>query len=157
LNLAPIGLPDGITAKVSLTEGPTNNNVRTWSAELELTTGEKVAPGVYDFTVTGKPLILYRNNPEAADRAKQDQERIAKLLEGFKSKREQLVAAAGAAADASSPEIKQLDEQIARGDAAAKEAADRATKLATAAQSAERRTYVLSNVGTLHIKEKAKE
>jgi hypothetical protein len=68
-----------------------------------------------------------------------------------------LVAAAGAAADASSPEIKQIDEKIARGEAAVKEAADRATKLAAAAQPAERRTYVVSNVATLDIKEKPKE
>jgi hypothetical protein len=150
LNLAPVGLPDGVTAKVTIAEDKK-------SAELELTLTDNAAPGTYDFLVSGKPLVLYRNNPEAAARAAEDQARIAKLLEGFKSKREQLVAAAGTAADASSAEIKQLDEQIARGDVAAKEAADRATKLSAASQPAERRAYVVSNVGTLHIKEKAKE
>ena len=104
LSLAPVGLPDGVTAKFTMAEDKK-------SAELELTVGEKTAPGTYDFVVSGKPLIVYRNNPEAAARAGEDQARIAKLVEGFKSKREQLVAAAGAAADANSPEIKQLDEQ----------------------------------------------
>jgi hypothetical protein len=150
LSFAPIGLPDGVTAKFTMAEDKK-------SAELELTVGEKTAPGTYDFLVSGKPLALYRNNPEALERAGEDQSRIAKLLEGFKSTRQQLVAAAGAAADASSPEIKQIDEKIARGEAAVKEAADRATKLAAAAQPAERRTYVVSNVATLDIKEKPKE
>jgi hypothetical protein len=150
LNLAPVGLPDGVTAKVTMAEDKK-------SAELELTLSDKAAPGVYDVLVSGKPLVLYRNNPEAAARAAEDQARIAKLLEGFKSKREQLIAGAGAAAAASSPEIKQLDEQIVRGDAAAKEVGERAARLAAAAQPAERRTYVVSNVATLHVKEKPKE
>jgi hypothetical protein len=150
-------LPDGVTAKVSLTEGPTNSNGRTWSAEIELTAGDKVTPGFYEFMVTGKPLIVYRNNPEAADRAKQDQDRVTQMVESFKSQRGQLVAAAGAAVDASSPEIKRLDDQIARGEAALKEATDRATKVAAAAQPADRRTYIVSNVGTLHVKETPKE
>jgi hypothetical protein len=59
--------------------------------------------------------------------------------------------------DASSPEIKQLDEQIARGETALKEVTERATKLTAAAQPAERRAYVVSNVGTLKINEKAKQ
>ena len=150
LNLAAAGLPEGVTAKITATEDKK-------SAELELTVGEKAAPGTYDLFVSGKPLVLYRNNPEAAARASEDQARITKLLEGFKSKREQLVAAAGAAADASSPEIMQLDDQIARGETATKEAADRTAKLTATAQPAERRSYVVSNVGTLHIKEKPKE
>ena len=144
---APIGLPDGVTAKVD------DRRKIKKSAELELTVSEKTPPGTYDILVTGKPLIVYQNNPEAAARAAEDQARIAKLVEGFKSKREQLVAAAGAAADASSPEIKQLDEQIARGEAALKEATERATKLTAAAKPAERR-LVVSNVGTLHVTRK---
>jgi hypothetical protein len=150
LNLAPTGLPDGVTAKFTLADDKK-------SAELELTVDEKTPPGTYDFLIAGKPLALYRNNPEGAARGGEDQARIATLLEGFKTKREQLLAAAGAAADASSPEIKQLDDQIARGEVAVKEAADRAAKLAAAAQPAERRSYVVSNVGTLHVKEKLKE
>jgi hypothetical protein len=150
LSLAPVGLPEGVTSKVTVAEDK-------MSAELEITLGEKAAPGTYDFVVSGKPLVLYRNNPEAAARAAEDQARIAKLLEGFTAKREQLVAATGAAADASSPEIKQLDELISRGDVALKEVTERATKLTAAAQPAERRTYVVSNVGTLQIQEKAKE
>jgi hypothetical protein len=150
LSLAPTGLPEGVTAKFTMAEDKK-------SAELELTVGEKTAPGIYDILVSGKPLALYRNNPEAAARASEDQARIAKLVEGFKSQREQMVAAAGAAADASSPEIKQLDDKIARGDAAIKEATERATKLTAAAQPAERRSYVVSNVGTLQVKEKPKE
>jgi hypothetical protein len=100
--------------------------------------------------------VLYRNNPEAAARAGEDQARITKLVEDFRSKREQLVAAAGATADASSPEIKQLDDQIARGEVAVTEVTERSTKLAAAAQPTERRSYVVSNVGTLHVKEKTK-
>jgi len=157
ITLAAVGLPDGVTHKFTLAEGPTNNGIRTWTARIELTAGEKVAPGVYDFIVTGKPLVAYRNNPEAASRAGDDQARIAKLLEGFQATRQQLIAAAGATADASTPEIKQLDETIARGEAATKEAAERVTKLVAAAQPADRRTYVVSNVATLHIKEKPKE
>ena len=118
---------------------------------------EKTAPGMYDFIVTSKPLIVYQNNQEAAARASEDQARIAKLVDGFKSKRDQLIAAAGAASAANSPEIKQLDEQLARGDAALKEATERATKLAAAAKPAERRSCVVSNVGTLHVLEKAKQ
>jgi hypothetical protein len=150
LALTPVGLPEGVTAKVTVAEDKK-------SAELELTVGEKVAEGEYDFVVTGKPKVLYQNNPEAAARASEDQSRIAKVLEGIKSQREQSVAAAGTGADATSPEIKQLDERIAKGDAALKEATDRATKLAAAAQPAERLCYVVSNVATLRVVEKAKE
>jgi hypothetical protein len=149
LNLAPVGLPDGVTAKVVIAEDKK-------SADLELTVSEKTAPGTYDISVTAKPLIVYQNNPEAAARASEDQARIAKLVAGFKSKRDQLVAAAGATADAKSPEIKQLDEQLARGDAALKAATDRASKLAAAAKPAERRSYVVSNVGALRVLEKTK-
>jgi hypothetical protein len=124
---------------------------------LEITIGEKTPPGTYDFVVSGKPLVIYRNNPEAAAGASEDQVRIAKLLAEIKSTREQLVAAAGAAPGASSPEIKQLDEQIARGELALKAATDRAAQLGAAAQPAERRAYVVSNVGTLHVKENAKQ
>ena len=127
------------------------------SAELEISVGEKTAPGVYDFLLSGKPLVSYQNNPEAAAAANEDQSRITNLLGEFKSKREQMVAAAGAALDASSPEIKQLDEQIARGETALKEASERATKLAAAAQPTERRAYVVSNLGTLHVKETPKQ
>ncbi len=150
LSVTPVGLPDGVTTKFSLAADQK-------SAELELTVGEKVAPGAYDFVVTGKPKIMYQNNPEAAARAGEDQARIAKLVEGFKVERAKLVAAAGAAAEAGSPEIKQLDERIGRGEAALKEATERATKLAAAAQPAERQCYVVSNVGTLRVLEKAKE
>lgn len=146
LSLAPVGLPEGVTAKFILSEDRK-------SAELELTVGEKVPPGLYDFVVTGKPKVLYQNNPEAAARASEDQARITKLVESFKSEREQLVAAA----DASSPAVKQLDDRIARGEAALKEATERATKLAAAAQPAERQCDVVSNAVTLRIIEKAKE
>lgn len=150
LSLAPIGLPEGVTAKFVAAEDKK-------SAEFEIVVGEKTPPGVYDFLLSGKPLVSYQNNPEAAAAANEDQARITSLLGGFKSKREQMVAAAGAAPDASSPEIKQLDEQIARGEVALKEATERATKLATAAQPAERRAYVVSNIGTLHVKEIPKQ
>jgi hypothetical protein len=150
LSVAPIGLPEGVTAKFTLAEDKK-------SAELELTVGEKVAPGAYDFVVSGKPKVLYATNPEAAARASEDQARIAKLVEGFKADREQLVVAAGAAASADSPQIKQLDECIGRGEMVLKEAAERATKLAAAAQPAERQCYVVSNVATLRVTEKAKE
>jgi hypothetical protein len=150
LTLAPVGLPDGVTARFTMADDRK-------SGELELTVGEKTAPGKYDFSVSGKPLVLYRNNPEAAARAGEDQARIAKLVEGFKASRQQLVAAAGAAADAKSPEIKQLDERLARGEAALKEATERATKLAAAAKPSERRTYVVSNMGTLRVTEKPKQ
>jgi hypothetical protein len=149
LSLSPVGLPEGVTAKFVVAK-----DVK--SAELEITVGEKTAPGVYDFQVSGKPLVIYRNNPEAVARASEDQTRIARLLTELKTKREQLVAAAGAAPDASSPEIKQLDEQITRGELALRAATDRATQLAAAAQPAERRAYVVSNVGTLHVREIAK-
>jgi hypothetical protein len=149
LNLAPIGLPDGVTAKVTMAEDKK-------SADLELSVSEKSTPGMYEIVITGKPLIVYQNNQEATIRANEDQARIAKLVEGFKSKRDQLVAAAGAAADASSPEVKQLNEQLARGDAALKEATDRASELAAAAKPADRRSYVVTNVGTLRVLEKAK-
>jgi hypothetical protein len=150
LRLTPVGLPEGVTAKFVAAEDQK-------SAELEITIGEKTPPGTYDFVVSGKPLVIYRNNPEAAAGASEDQVRIAKLLAEIKSTREQLVAAAGAAPGASSPEIKQLDEQIARGELALKAATDRAAQLGAAAQPAERRAYVVSNVGTLHVKENAKQ
>ena len=67
------------------------------------------------------------------------------------------VRGAGAAAETGSPEIKQLDERIGRGEAALKEATERATKLAAAAQPAERQCYVVSNVGTLRVIDKAKQ
>lgn len=146
LTLNPTGLPDGVTAKVTIAEDKQ-------SAELELTVGEKVAPGEYDFVVMGKPKVLYKNNPEAAAQATEDQTRIAKLVESFKAQRAQL----GTAADANSPEVKQLDDRIGRGEAALKEATERAAKLTTAAQPAERLCLVLSNLGTLRVKEKAKE
>ncbi|MEX2172166.1 MAG: PPC domain-containing protein [Pirellulales bacterium] len=150
LSLIPIRLPEGVTAKVTLAEDQK-------SAELELTVGEKVPPGAYDFVVAGKPKIVYQNNPEAAARASEDQARIAKLVEGFKSEREQLVTAAGAAPDATSPEIKQIDDRLARGEAALKEATERAAALTAAAQPTERQCEVVSNVGTLSVIEKAKE
>jgi hypothetical protein len=150
LTLAVAGLPEGVTAKFKMAE---DNK----SAEMQITVGEKTPPGAYDFSVSGKPLVLYRNNPEAAAGASEDQARITKLLSDFKSKRGQLVAAAGAAPDASSPEIQQLDEKIGRGETALKEATERATKLAAAAQPVERRAYVVSNVVTLHVKGAAKQ
>jgi hypothetical protein len=150
LSLTPAGLPEGVTAKFVAAEDKK-------SAELEITIGETTPPGTYDFVVSGKPLVIYRNNPEAAAGASDDQARITKLLAEFKSKREQLVAAAGAAPDASSPEINRLDEQIARGETVVKATTDRATQLAASAQPAERRAYVVSNVGTLHVKENAKQ
>jgi hypothetical protein len=100
---------------------------------------------------------MYKNNPEAVARAAEDQARITKLLEDFKNQRPQLVAAAAAAANGMSPEITQLDERIGRGEAALKEATERAAKLATAANPAERRCYVVSNIATLRVTEKAKE
>jgi hypothetical protein len=150
LRAMPVGLPEGVTAKFTLADDKK-------TAELQLTVGEKVAPGAYDFLVTSKPKILYQNNPEAAARASEDQARITKLMEGFKAEREKSVAAGGATAETGSPEIKQLDERIGRGEAALKEATERATKLAAAAQPAERQCYVVSNVGTLRVIEKAKE
>jgi hypothetical protein len=150
LTAAAVGLPEDVKVKFTLAEDRQ-------SAALELNVGEKVAPGVYDFVVTSKPLVMYQNNPEAAARAAEDQARIAKLVEGFKAERQQLAATAGTAPDASSPEIKQLDERIGRGEAALKEATDRAAKLDAAAKPAEKRCYVVSNVGALRVTEKAKQ
>lgn len=149
-SLAPVNLPDGVTAKFTLAGDQK-------SAELELTVGEKVAPGEYDVILTGKPKVMYRNNPEAAVSATEDQTRITKLVDTLKSARAQAAATAGATADASAPEVKQLDERIGRGEAALKEATERAAKLAAAAQPAERLSYVVSNVGTLRVVAKAEK
>lgn len=150
LSLAPLNLPDGVTAKFTLASDQK-------SAELELTVGEKVAPGEYDVILTGKPKVMYRNNPEAAAVAADDQTRITKLVDTLKSSRAQAVAAAGATADVAAPEVKQLDERIGRGEAALKEATERAAKLAAVAQPAERLTYVVSTVGTLRVVAKAEK
>ena len=59
LAAVPIGLPDGVTAKFVVSDDKQ-------SAELELTVGDKVAVGTYDFLLAARPKVLYRNNPEAA-------------------------------------------------------------------------------------------
>lgn len=150
LAAVPIGLPEGVTAKFVVSDDKQ-------SAELELTVGNKVAVGVYDFLLAAKPKVLYRNNPEAAARASDDQARIAMLVAGFKAGREKLVAATGSGAAAESPEVKQLVDQIVRGEAALKEATERAAKLAAAAPPTERQCDVFTSMATLHVIEKAKQ
>jgi hypothetical protein len=146
----PIGLPDGVTAKFMVSDDKQ-------TASLELTVGDEVAVGTYDFLLAAKPKVLYRNNPEAAMRASDDQARITTLLAGFKAGREKLVVATGNGAAAESPEVKQLADRIARGEAALKEATERAAKLAAAAQPAERQCDVFTSIATLHVIKKAKQ
>jgi len=150
LAAVPIGLPDGVTAKFVVSD-----NKQT--AELELTVGDNVAVGTYDFLLAARPKVLYRNNPEAAARASDDQARITTLVAGFKAEREKLVVATGNGAAAESPEVKQLADRIVRGEAALKEATERAAKLAAAAQPAERQCDVFTSIATLHVIKKAKQ
>lgn len=150
LTAAPIGLPDGVTAKFVVSDDKQ-------LAELELAVGDKVAVGAYDFLLAAKPKVLYRNNPEAAAHASDDQARITTLVAGLKAKREKLVVATGTGAATESPEVKQLADRIVRGDAALKEATERAAKLAAAAQPAERQCDVFTSVATLHVIKKAKQ
>lgn len=144
-----IGLPDGVSAKFALSDDKQ-------SATLDLSVGEKVPGGTYDFLLTAKPKVMYRNNPEAAGRANEEQARIAKLVADLKSQREKLVAAAGKGAAVETPETKSLGERIVRGEAALKEATERATNFTAAAQPAERQCDVFTSVATLHVVEKAK-
>jgi hypothetical protein len=127
------------------------------TAELELTIGDKVAVGTYDFLLAAKPKVLYRNNPEAAARASDDQNRIATLVAGFKAGREKLAAATGKSAADDSPEVKQLADRIVRGEAALKEATERAAKLTAAAQPTERQCDLFTSTATLHVIKKAKQ
>lgn len=150
LAVAAIGLPDGVTAKFVVSDDKQ-------SAELELTVGEKVAVGGYDFLLAAKPKMLYRNNPEAAARASDDRARIATLVAGFKTAREKLVAATGGGAAAESPEIKQLADRVVRGEAALKEATEREAKLTAASQPAERQCDVFTSIATLHVIKKVKQ
>lgn len=145
----PIGLPDGVTAKFVLSDDKQ-------SATLELSVGEKVPVGAYDFLLSAKPKVMYRLNPEAAVRAGEDQARLAKLVADLKGEREKLVAAAGGGTAPQSPEIKMLNDRIARGETVLKEATDRAAKLSVAAQPTERQCDVVTSVATLHVVAKAK-
>lgn len=149
LAATPIGLPDGVTAKFALSDDKQ-------SATLDLTVDAKVPVGTYDFLLSAKPKVMYRNNPEAAVRAAEEQARIAQLVADLKSQREHLVAAAGKGASAETPEAKSLGERIMRGEAALKEVAERVVKLTAAAQPAERQCDVVASMATLHVVEKAK-
>ena len=63
----------------------------------------------------------------------------------------------GTAQRTESPEVKQLADRIVRGEAALKEATERAAKLAAAAQPAERQCDVFTSIATLHVIKKAKQ
>src|SRR6185295_8456910 len=52
LAATPIGLPDGVTAKFKVSDDKQ-------TAALELTVGDKVAVGTYDFLLAAKPKVLY--------------------------------------------------------------------------------------------------
>jgi hypothetical protein len=150
LAAAPIGLPDGVTWRFTVSDDKQ-------TAELELTIGDKVAVGTYDFLLAAKPKVLYRNNPEAAARASDDQNRVATLVAGFKAGREKLAAATAKGAAGDSPEAKQLADRIVRGETALKEATERAAKLTAAAQPTERQCDLFTSTATLHVIKKAKQ
>jgi hypothetical protein len=145
---SPVGLPRGITSKFTLADDHK-------SGKLELTIGDKTKPASYDFELTAKPKITYRNNPEGAAHAEKDRERIAAVSKALAEERTALVGQAGAGSDTTSEKIKQLDDRIAHAKDALHAAEEFAKTTSTNARPAERQCYVVSNMVTLRVSGKA--